>query len=82
MEAGLGFNFKKELPVGFLGLVDDIICVSEAGFKAQELNSFINIKTAEKNLQFGISKCRSMLVGKSTNTAVNSQLLVDSWDTS
>ena len=64
-----------------MGLVDDIICVTEAGFKAQEMNSFINVKAAEKNLQFGNKKCKSMLIGKNKECVVNSQLMVDSWET-
>ena len=47
-----------------LGLVDDMIGVSEVGYKAQQLNAIINVKTAEKRLQFGVSKCKSMIVGK------------------
>ena len=38
MKEGLSYLYKKTLPVGFLGLVDDIIGVSEAGAKAQMLN--------------------------------------------
>ena len=44
---------KGILPVGFLGLVDDIIGITEARVDAQKLNAFIKIKTAEKTLQFG-----------------------------
>jgi hypothetical protein len=50
------------LPIGFLGLVDDIVGITQAGYKAQQLNTFINQKTAEKTLQFGIKKCKSMLI--------------------
>ena len=34
-------------------LVDDSICISEAGYKAQMMNVAFNTKTAEKTLQFG-----------------------------
>ena len=64
MDAGHYYLYKDSLPVGFLGLVDDIVGITEAGFKAQQLNAYINVKTAEKMLQFGHSKCKSMLVGK------------------
>jgi hypothetical protein len=47
-----------------LGVVDNLLGVTEAGFKAQQMNALINIKIAEKGLQFGVSKCKSMLVGK------------------
>ena len=79
MKEGFSYLYKKTLPVGFLGLVDDIIGVSEAGVKAQMLNAFINTKTAEKSLQFGTKKCKSMLVGKDIKNVVNNELLVDSW---
>ena len=79
LEEGHGYIYKDSLPVGFLGLVDDIIGVSESGMKAQMLNAFINVKTAEKSLQFGTTKCKSMLVGKDTESVVNSELLVDNW---
>ena len=47
MEAGHYYLYKDVLPVGFLGLVDDIIGITEAGFKAQQFNAFLNVKTAE-----------------------------------
>ena len=61
--SGYGYNYMKKLPVGILGLVDDLIGVTEVGYQAQIMNSFINIKTAEKGLQFGIKKCKTMLIG-------------------
>ena len=79
MEAGHSYLYKNELPVGFLGLVDDIIGVTEVGFKAQMLNVFINLKTAEKTLQFGPTKCKTMLVGKDVKHVINSNLQVDEW---
>ena len=71
MEEGYFYLYKNTLPVGFLGLVDDIVGVTEAGFKAHQLNSFMNVKTAEKSLQFGASKCKSMLVGKNKENVFN-----------
>ena len=62
-----------------LGLVDDTIGVTEAGFMAQQMNAFINVKTAEKSLQFGPKKCKSMLIGKNTENVINNPLKVDNW---
>ena len=64
VDAGIGYNNKESLPVSMLGLVDDIIGVTEAGFKSQQMNVILNVKTAEKGLQFGVTKCKSMIVGK------------------
>ena len=68
LKEGHSYLYKEILPVGFLGLVDDIIGVTKAGIEAQQMNAFINMKTAEKCLQFGPTKCKSMLVGKGANT--------------
>ena len=81
MAAGHFYRYKDKLPVGFLGLVDDIVGITEVGYKAQQLNAFINLKTAEKTLQFGVKKCKSMLVCKDGVSDVNSDLLVDNWET-
>ena len=62
-----------------MGLVDDIIGVTEAGFKSQQMNVILNVKTAEKGLQFGVTKCKSMIVGKNIKNAINNELLVDGW---
>ena len=77
--SGYGYLYKDTLQVSLLGLVDDTIGVTEAGFKAQQMNAFFNVKTAEKGLQFGPSKCKSMLIDKKTENVLNSQLLVDNW---
>ena len=58
------YKYEDELVVALLGLVDDMIGVSKVGYKAQQLNAIINAKTVEKRLQFGVSKCKSMIVGK------------------
>ena len=76
---GHTYLYKELLPVGFLGLVDDIIGVTEVGLAAQKMNAFINIKTAEKKLQFGPTKCKSMPVGKNVQNVINSDLFVDEW---
>ena len=81
MEAGHFYKYKDQLPIGFLGLVDDIVGVTEVGFKAAQLNTFINLKTAEKSLQFGAKKCKSMLICKDGVSDVYNNLMVDSWET-
>ena len=69
------------MPVSILGLVDDMLGITEAGFQAQQMNTFMNVKTAEKKLQFGPTKCKAMLVGKDTKNVLHNDLYVDSWKT-
>ena len=42
----------------------------------------MNIKSAEKALQFGTTKCKSILVGKNKKLIQNNCLVVDKWVTS
>ena len=77
--AGIGYKYKEKLPINILGLVDDMIGVSEVGHKAQIMNTILNYKTAEKALQFGASKCKIMLVGKSKKNMRSNSIYVDTW---
>ena len=43
------------------------------------MNTFMNLKTSEKSLQFGATKCKWMLVGKDKKNGLNTNLVVDSW---
>ena len=79
-KAGLGYKYKDVLPVSMLGLVDDLIGITNAGHQAQQMNALINLKSAEKRLQFGVSKCKSMLIGKKLERVPNSKLSVDKWN--
>ena len=58
-EADLGYIYKESLSVSLLGLVDDVIGVTEAGFKAQQMNLILNVKSAEKCSQFGVKQVQN-----------------------
>ena len=81
-EASFLYKYKGVVPVGILGQIDDLIGVTEAGYKAQQMNSYINVKTADKYLQFGPDKCKSMLVGstRQKHDFHNPNLEVDTWN--
>ena len=82
VNSGYGYKYMDKLPVSLLGLVDDMIGVSDAGFKAQQLNAMLNVKTTEKRLQFGVNKCKWMLVGKDLAGVISNPLTVDKWTVS
>ena len=60
-EAGIGYRYKNQLPISILGLIDDVVGNSDAGYRAQQLNVILNTKTSEKGLQYGINKCKLMI---------------------
>ena len=43
-QSGYGYKYKDVLTVSMLGLVDDIIGVTDSGFKAQQMNVLFNVK--------------------------------------
>ena len=77
--SGYGYQYKDSLPVSMLALVDDLVGVTYAGHRAQQMNAAINIKSAEKRLQFGENKCKSMIIGKKSEQIMNNSILVDKW---
>ena len=79
-EPSFMYKYKGEVPVPLLGQVDDLLGVTEAGFKCEQLNAFVNVKTADKDLQFGPAKCKSMIVSKVKPEPFHKpQLSVDAW---
>ena len=80
-EASFILQYKGKVPVGILGQIDDLIGVTEAGYKAQQMNSFLNVKNADKYLQFGPDKCKVMLIGstKKKHDFLHTSLDVDTW---
>ena len=73
------YNYKNEVPIPPLTMVDDVLCISECGFKTAMVNSFLNCKTSIKKLQFGIKKCKKIHVGKTHENFKCQQVFVDSW---
>ena len=63
---GFMYSFQGEVPIPLLGQVDDLIGVAEPGHKSNWLNAYVNVKTADKDLQFGADKCKVMVVSKMT----------------
>ena len=74
-EASFMYKYKGYVPVPILGQIDDTIGITLAGYKASQMNSYINIKTADKYLQFGQDKCKYMVVGKRFENIQTSNLL-------
>ena len=49
-ECGILFKYKGIISIPSLGLMDDNLTVSEAVFKAKQINIFMNENSAEKGL--------------------------------
>ena len=75
------FFYKDTVPIGPLGMVDDLLTISECGYKTTLMNQFINFKTGSKRLQFGTEKCIKMHIGKSKCDILCKDLHVGGWKT-
>ena len=74
------YKYKNEVKIPALDFLDDIITVSESGYKTSIMNSFKNAKIATKNLQFEPQKCFVMHIGKTHEDAYkNGEFYVDCW---
>ena len=68
---------KGYVPIGILGMIADIVGVSENGVHATQLNAFIKIKTAEKKLQFCHKKCNTITIANKHASYVDRELVIN-----
>jgi hypothetical protein len=73
------YSYKGEVEIPPLGMVDDLICISECGHKTSMMNAYINFKTNSKKLQFGGDKCKKLHVGHLCEEYKCQDLSVDKW---
>ena len=73
------YSYRGEVFIPPLGMVDDLICISECGHQTARMNAFINFKTNSKKLQFGGNKCKKMHVGHTNEDYKCQDLSVDRW---
>ena len=73
------YHYKGKVPVPLLGMVDDILAVSESGYKTSKMNGFLNAKTAVKRLQFGPKNVMLCILEVTSQTTKKVDLFVDGW---
>ena len=73
------YLYKGEVEIPPLSMVDDLLCISECGYKTTMLNTFLKVKTNCKKLQFGENKCKKLHVGKYCEEFKCQDISVDSW---
>ena len=53
--------------------------VNERGKNAKQLNTFINIKTAEKRLQLRADKCHTLSIAYTNVKSEDAELYINNW---
>ena len=74
------YLYRGEVPIPPLSMIDDVLSVTECGFKTSSANAFITFKTDSKKLQFGANKCKKLHVGKTRQNFKCQTLKVDKWE--
>ena len=74
------YTYRGEVEIPPLGMVDDLICISECGHRTAMMNAFINFKTNSKKLQFGANKCKKLHIGHTYQEFKCQDLSVEKWD--
>ena len=72
------YNYKNSVGVPLLGMVDDVLCVSDCGVDTVLLNAFMRAKTNIKKLQYGVEKCHKIHVGRKSSCCP--VLKIDEWE--
>ena len=74
------YKYRGEVEIPPLSMVDDLLCISECGFKTTMANAYLKLKTDVKKLQFGAPKCKKLHVGKTCEKYKCQDLKVDRWE--
>ena len=73
------YSYRGEVDIPPLSMVDDLLTISECGFKTSMVHGFIKMKTDGKKLQFGADKCKKLHIGKQFESFKCQTLRVDNW---
>ena len=76
---GLLYRYMDEVPIPILSLMDDCFVISEHGYKAEIINTFMNTQSAMKGLQFNPKKCKTLNIADLSEEDSTTSLKVDSW---
>ena len=74
------YKYKEKVSIPVLGMMDDTVTISEAGFKTEVMNAHIVTHTANKILQFNSTKCKTMKIGKKPASIIDQDIKVDTWN--
>ena len=71
------YMYRGEVEIPPLSMVDDVLCISECGFKTTMSHAYISFKTDSKKLQFGAKKCKNCMWEESVkNISVKLSILM------
>ena len=73
------FMYRNKIPIAPLTMCDDLLIVSECGYKTELMAAYINCQSIFNYSQFGLSKCYKMSVGKYKEKYKCQLVFLDRW---
>ena len=74
------YLYRGEVEIPPLSMVDDLLCISECGYKTASAHAYLSFKTDSKKLQFGAQKCKKLHVGKNFEDYKCQTLKIQNWN--
>ena len=71
--------YREQIPIAPFTMCDDLLTVSECGYQTELMASYINCQSRFNFLQFGLSKCFKLHVGKYKEKFKCQPVYLDSW---
>ena len=71
--------YREKIPIAPFTMCDDLLTVSDCGYQTELTASYINCQSSFNFLQFGLSKCFELHVGKYKEKFKCQPVYLDSW---
>ena len=73
------YIYRNKIPIVPLTMCDDLLVISECGYQTDLVTAYINSQARFNYLQFGLSKCSKMHIGKTKPNFKCTPVLLDNW---
>ena len=73
------YLYTNTIPIAPMTMCDDLLVVSECGYTTELAVSYINSQSRYNYLQFGLTKCSKLHIGKTKQKFKCSPIYLDSW---
>ena len=73
------YLYRDSIPIVPLAICDDLLVISECGYQTNLAVAYLNSQASFNYLQFGLSKCAKMHIGKSKQNFKRSPVFHDNW---
>ena len=73
------YIYRNKIPIAPLTMCDDLFVISECGYQTELVAAYLNCRAKFNFLQFGISKCFKMHVGKYKENFKCRPVYLDTW---